>query len=381
MQPRILIVTSDYPPRIGGIQVVMHELCRRLDPARLHVIAPAYDGDTAHDGTWPWTVTRVRPQQIGPTPRMQALFHRVCDEFRPDVVCFGSALPTSLLAGAALHRGLPWVTFVYGAEMAVPALAPGVRSLLGRTAAEASGLVATGTWVAEVCRELAAPRPVAPTLVMLPGVDADRFRPGDAGVARRRLGLDPDRPTITSVSRLVPRKGMHLLVGAAAKLRRRHPDLQVAIAGSGREHDRLAMLVDRLDLAGCVRLLGRVDDDVLPDVHRAADVATLLCQDRWFGAEQEGFGIVLVEAAACGVPVVAGRSGGTGDGVIDDVTGILVDARDLSQVVEAFDRYLSDPDVARAAGLAARRHVLDAHSWDRQVATFVDWLAQRARVA
>lgn len=380
MQPRVLLVTSDYPPRVGGIQVVMDEVCRRLDPERLHVIAPAFDGDEAHDAARPWPVTRVRPQQIGPTPRMRALFDRTCDAFRPDVVCFGSALPTSLLAGAALRRGLPWVTFVYGAEVAVPALAPGVRGMLGRMSAEASGLVATGSWVADVCRDLAAPRPVAPTLVMLPGVDAERFRPGDAAAARRRLGLEPDRPTITSVSRLVPRKGMHLLVGAAAKLRRRHPDLQVAIAGSGREHDRLAMLVDRLDLADCVRLLGRVDDDALADVHRAADVATLLCHDRWFGAEQEGFGIVLVEAAACGVPVVAGRSGGSGDGVVDDVTGVLVDARDLSQVVDAFDRYLSDPAVARAAGAAARRHVLAEHSWDRQVAVLVDWLERRARV-
>lgn len=381
MQPRILLITSDYPPRIGGIQVVMDEVCRRLDPARLHVIAPSYEGDAAHDALRPWSVTRVRSRQILPTPGMRATVDRVCTTFRPDIVCFGSALPTSLLASAVLRHGLPWVTFVYGAEVAVPAMVPGVHGRLGRIASEASGLVATGSWVADVCRDLAAPRPVAPTLVMLPGVDTERFCPGDAAGARRRLGLDADRPTITSVSRLVPRKGMHLLIGAAAKLRRRHPDLQVAIAGSGRERARLEALVERLDLADCVVLLGRVDDAALADVHRAADVAALLCHDRWFGAEQEGFGIVLVEAGACGVPVVAGRSGGSVDGVIDDVTGILVDARDLSQVVDAFDRYLSDPDVARAAGAAARRHVGTSHSWDRQVEMLVDHLAALARIS
>src|SRR5439155_17481918 len=125
-----------------------------------------------------------------------------------------------------------------------------------------------------------------------------------------------------SVSRLVPRKGMDTLIQATALLAAARPDVTLAIAGGGRDRGRLERLVRTSGAP--VRLLGRVDDDRLPSLYGCADVFAMLCRNRWRGLEQEGFGIVFLEAAAAGVAQVAGDSGGAAEAVIDGGTGRVV---------------------------------------------------------
>ena len=128
---------------------------------------------------------------------------------------------------------------------------------------------------------------------------------------------------VASYSRLVPRKGMDTLIRASAKLRQNYPALRVAIGGAGRDRGRLERLAEKLKAP--VTFLGHVDDDSLPSWIGASDLMVMDCRNRWFGLEQEGFGIVFVEAAACGVAQIAGRSGGSHDAVSDGETGIVVD--------------------------------------------------------
>ncbi len=167
-----------------------------------------------------------------------------------------------------------------------------------------------------------------------------------------------------SVSRLVPRKGMDVLIDAAALLSPRFPDLTVAIAGRGRDAERLAGRV--AESGAPVRLLGGVSDEDLPRLVGAADVFAMLCRNRWLGLEQEGFGIVFLEAAAAGVPQVAGGSGGAGEAVEDGVTGVVVrrptEAGDVSRAIGTL---LDDPDRARAMGEAARRRAEASFDYDR----------------
>ena len=145
-----------------------------------------------------------------------------------------------------------------------------------------------------------------------------------------------------SVSRLVPRKGMDVLIDAAALLAGRFPDLTVAIAGRGRDAERLAGRV--AELGAPVRLLGGVSDEDLPRLVGAADVFAMLCRNRWLGLEQEGFGIVFLEAAAAGVPQVAGASGGAAEAVEDGVTGVLVRRpTEAGDVARAIGGLLDDP--------------------------------------
>jgi phosphatidylinositol alpha-1,6-mannosyltransferase len=177
---------------------------------------------------------------------------------------------------------------------------------------------------------------------------------------------------IVSVSRLVPRKGMDTLIRAAARLRPSHPDLVVAIAGRGRDTARLQRLA--ATTGAPVRFLGRVDDTDLPALFGCGDVFSMLCRVRWAGLEQEGFGIVFLEAAACGVPQIAGRSGGAHEAVEHDATGLVIDdPTDERAVAAACAALLADP---------ARRHRFGHEARARAVEQFdYDVLAARLRVS
>jgi phosphatidylinositol alpha-1,6-mannosyltransferase len=149
---------------------------------------------------------------------------------------------------------------------------------------------------------------------------------------------------------------MDVLIDAASRLAGARPDLTVAIAGSGRDHGRLAGLVARG--AAPVRLLGRVPDEDLPRLYACADVFAMLCRDRWAGLEQEGFGIVFLEAASCAVPQLAGDSGGAAEAVLEGATGLVLHRpRDSQQAARSLASLLDDEPLRRRLGLAARARV------------------------
>jgi phosphatidylinositol alpha-1,6-mannosyltransferase len=210
-----------------------------------------------------------------------------------------------------------------------------------------------------------------------PGVDTDRFRPLDAagrGAARDRFGLPRDVPLVVGVSRLVPRKGFDVLIDAAARLRSSHPDLVVAIGGGGRDHDRLQKRID--EQGAPVRLLGRIDDDDLPALYGAGDVFAMCCRTRWAGLEPEGFGIVFLEAAACGVPQIAGDSGGAADAVADGETGIVVRRpREPDEVAAALRSLLDDDERRGAMGCRSRDRAVASFTYDHLATTLAGVLS------
>ena len=111
-------------------------------------------------------------------------------------------------------------------------------------------------------------------------------------------------------------------------------------------------------------MLGRVSDEALPGWLGASDLMVMACRSRWMGLEQEGFGIVFVEAAACGIPVVAGRSGGSHDAVVDGETGLIVDdPSDPRAVADAILTLYRDPDLRRRMGEAGRSHAVEVFDW------------------
>ena len=179
----------------------------------------------------------------------------------------------------------------------------------------------------------------------------------------RRFGLDPDRPLVLGTSRLVPRKGFDVLIDAMAHVR---PDAQLVIAGAGRDRRR-ARAPCRRASPGRVRFLGRVPDDALAPLTASADVFAMPCRERWGGLEAEGFGIVFLEAAACGVPAVAGRSGGSHEAVVDGETGLVVEPT-APAVRDALERLLADPDERAAMGAAARARAVAEFSHDQLAA-------------
>jgi len=173
---------------------------------------------------------------------------------------------------------------------------------------------------------------------------------------------------------LVPRKGFDVLIRAVAALAPTHPDLVLVIAGAGRDRRRLEGLADRRRAP--VRFLGRVAEADMPAVYGLADVFAMLCRNRWLGLEQEGFGIVFLEAAAAGVAQLAGASGGSGEAVVDGVTGSVVhDPRSVAEVGRSLAALVDHPERRARMGEAARRRVVDELTTDQLAGRLADALA------
>ena len=356
-----LFVTNDFPPKIGGIQTMLWELWRRLDPGTFAVLTTAHPDAAGWDAAQPFRVERVERSVLLPTPGLVRRIDALAEEIGADLVVLDPALPLGMV-GPRLRR--PYAVVLHGAEVTVPGRLPGIRGLLRHVLRGAVLVVAAGGYpLAE--GERAAGRRL-PSVLVPPGVDTARFRPLDAderSEARRGLGLPPEGALVVSLSRLVPRKGMDTLIRAAALLAPGHPELTVAIGGTGRDAARLERLI--ATTGSPVRLLGRVSHEDLPRLYGCADVYAMLCRNRWGGLEQEGFGIVFLEAAATGVPQVAGDSGGAAEAVVDGETGFVVrDPRDPHQAADALARLLDDVDGRVRMGEVARARAVEGYRYD-----------------
>jgi phosphatidylinositol alpha-1,6-mannosyltransferase len=359
---RHLLVTNDFPPKIGGIQSYLWELWRRLPPQSTTVLTGPYAGAGGFDAEQPFRIERTREPVLLPHPALASQVRRLATEVGAGLVVLDPALPLGLI-GPGL--GLPYVAVLHGAEVTVPARLPATRRLLGRVLSRASLLISAGGYPEAEARRLTGALP--PIVQVPPGVDSERFVPlstREKTAARARLGLPPAGPLVVSVSRLVPRKGMDVLIEAAALLvRSGHPDIQVVIAGHGRDRARLERLIRRTGAP--VRLLGQVPGQDLPGLYGCADAFALCCRSRWGGLEQEGFGIVFLEAAAAGVPSIAGDSGGAAEAVVDGKTGFVVSEPEKPAAVgAALAKLLSDPDLVSRQGRAARRRAVGDFAYD-----------------
>ncbi len=357
-----LLVTNDFPPKVGGIQNYLWELWRRLPPESTTVLTTPYRGAKSFDAQQPIRIERDSSKVLLPTRALARRIDRLAAELDVDLVLLDPAVPLGIL-GPWLER--PYGVVVHGAEVTVPGRLPIAGSVLRRVLRGAEVVIAAGGYPAAEARRCAGVD--LPTIILPPGVDTNRFVPlgeQERSGVRKRLGFDPDAPLILGMSRLVPRKGFDILIDASAELAKRWPTLQVAIAGSGRDRSRLERRAKRLGAP--VRFLGRVDDADLVPLLGSADVFAMLCRNRWAGLEQEGFGIVFLEAAACGVPVVAGRSGGSAEAVVDHQTGIVVEQpRDVASVVKAIDGLLDDDALRQKLGDAGRNRASAEFTHDR----------------
>jgi phosphatidyl-myo-inositol dimannoside synthase len=375
---RHLLVTNDFPPKVGGIQSYLWELYRRLDPSSYVVLtassdedAAAFDAAQAERGV---RIERVTGDILFfPTPVALTEVRGCVRKYRVDHVLFDPALPLGLL-GSKLD--VPYGVILHGAEVAVPGRIPGARAALAYVLRDASIIVAAGSYpAAEALR--AAPGLQAPIVEIPPGVDTAAITPRPAAerrAVRAALGLPKTGPLVTSVSRLVPRKGMDVLIEAAGRLVPSYPDLVVAIAGSGRELDHL----ERMAIASPARvhMLGRVSDEDRAGLLAASDIFVMACRNRWLGLEQEGFGIVFLEAAAAGVPQIAGDSGGAAEAVLEGVSGLVVDRpEDPGAVAEALRSLLADPTRRRRMGRAARARVEESFDNDLLASRLAEALA------
>jgi phosphatidyl-myo-inositol dimannoside synthase len=355
---RVLVVTNDFPPRVGGIETFVRALCAALDPAGVVVYASTARGCAAADATLPFPVIRDPTSVLLPTRAVARRVGAVLRERQCDTVVFGASAPLGLLADRLRDAGaVRTVALTHGHE-AWWATMPGVRRLLRRIG-ETNDVL---TYVSDECRRqivrALTPKAARRMRRLSPGVELDRFRPGlDGSPWRRAWGIEPGQPVVLSASRLVRRKGHDVLLEAWATVASSRPDAVLVIAGDGPMRRPLERRRSRLATAASVRIVPGVPWDAMPSVYAAADVFALPCRTRRGGLEPEALGIVFLEAAASGLPIVVGRSGGAPETVVDGRTGLVVDPRNPQDVAAALTRLIGDVDAARAMGSRGRQFV------------------------
>jgi phosphatidylinositol alpha-1,6-mannosyltransferase len=362
-----LVVTNDYPPRPGGIQAFVHSLASRQPDGEIVVYAPAWKRAAAFDAAQRFPVVRHPTSLMLPEPRVLRRAREIAAAEGCDRVWFGAAAPLGLLAKPlGLRRS---VASTHGHEVGW-ALLPGARQVLRRIGRD----VDVVTYLGEYTRARLAP--VVPRLARLPsGVDTELFRPGAGGEdVRRRHGLT-GRPVVVCVSRLVPRKGQDVLIRAMPEIRRRVPDAALLLVGGGPYEPRLQRLAREVGVADSVVVTGSVAWEELPAHYDAGDVFAMPCRTRRGGLEVEGLGIVYLEASATGLPVIAGRSGGSPDAVLEGESGHVVDGTSVAAVAAAVAALLADPVRARAMGAAGRDWVEREWRWDLLAGRLRDLLA------
>lgn len=366
---RHLLVTNDFPPKVGGIQVYLYELWRRLESGRAVVLTASSHAEAAQfDELADVSVERVKAKTLfAPTPKALASIEAAIERHQPDLVLLDPAWPLGLL-GPRLSR--PYGVVLHGAEVAIPGRLPFVASSFRYILRNASVALCAGSYPEAEARRVAAEY-MPPVIQIPPGVDTSKFRPLDAsrrGEVRIALGLPAEGLLVSSYSRLVPRKGMDTLLRASVRLRSTFPDLHVAIGGAGRDRARLERLANKLDAP--VTFLGRVPEGQLSEWLGASDLMVMDCRSRWLGLEQEGFGIVFVEAAASGVAQIAGRSGGSHEAVIEGVTGeVVANSKSARALAAAMTAVLINPDRRHQYAHNARVLATTRFEWDILAAT------------
>ncbi len=373
--PKTLLVTNDYPPRVGGIQRTLEALWKELPPERVSVLAPMWEGAASFDAAAPYRVVREPTEFIWPTPAFAARLDEVVAAYGVEVVLFGDAFPLALLGPRLARRGTPYLVAAHGFDYWL-SIVPGAHASLRYMTSSASRvLVMCSEFIARTVRT-AVPRRV-PVSILYPGADLQAFRP-DLPTAdlRERLGVG-DRPLVVCVSRLVARKGQDVLIVAMQRIRERVPLATLVIVGGGPYEERLRALAAGAP-AGSVLFAGQVSVEDLPRYYALGDVFAMPCRTRLGGMEVEGWGNVFIEASACSRPIVVGDSGGARETLVHGETGLLVDGADVGQVADAVSELLADPDRARRMGAAGRARVERAHAWPAIAGRLAEWLRDAA---
>jgi phosphatidylinositol alpha-1,6-mannosyltransferase len=377
---KTLLITNDFPPRAGGIQCYLHELARRLPGGELVVYAPAAVGSDHHDAHAPYPVIRHPRSLMLPIRDVLRGAQRIVRAERCEAVWFGAAAPLALLAPKLRACGVGRVlACAHGHEVGYALVPPG-RAVLRRIGAGADIVTFVSSYTRS--RFASAFGPVSALEPLAPGVDTLRFAPSPDARTRLRnyYGLG-ERPVVVCVSRLVPRKGQDVLIRALPRIRRVLPGTLLLVVGEGGDRRRLETLAAQTGVSESVLFTGAVAPEDLPAHYNCSDVFAMPCRTRVGGLDVEGLGMVFLEASASGLPVVAGRSGGAPETVLEGRTGTVVDGRDVRAVSDAVAAPLLWPALAARRGAAGREWVRREWSWEARAQRLAELLTLGASVA
>ena len=374
---KILCITNDFGPRAGGIETFVIGLIERLPHGTVIVYTSAQENSAPYDLKWLQNfgveVVRDKSKILLPTPGVAYCVNALVRERKITTVFFGAAAPLGLLSKGLRRAGVKeivalthghevWWSKVFPFTLAMKSISRQVNNL---------------TYLGEFTRNAiskSVTKVAAQSMVKIaPGIDTDHFSPQDARDLRNELGLT-EKKVIVSVGRLVHRKGQDVLIEAMPAIIKDVPEAHILMIGEGPYRSYLENRVKALGIQERVTFIGRIQYADLPRYICVGDLFVMPSRSRLAGLEVEGLGIVYLEASACGLPVIAGDSGGAPDAVLEGQTGLVVDGTSKSDVAAAVVELLLDPDRSKAMGIRGRQWIIQEWRWEIWSARFAELL-------
>lgn len=383
MEPTIsdktLFVTNDFGPRAGGIETFIIGLIERLPKSSIIVYTSAQENTDAYDADWlnnyGVEVIRDRAKILLPTPRVNRAVTRIVKEYEIKTIAFGAAAPLGWMSSALRKAGAQRiVALTHGHEVWWAKVFP-FNLILRRIGSTTDSLTYLGEFTRTAIAKSLTPKSAAAMQKIAPGIDIEHFKALDATALRQSLGL-AEKKVIVSVGRLVHRKGQDFLIESMPQILKQVPDAHLLLVGQGPYRERLEKLVTKHSLQKSVSFIGRIQYKDLPGYICVGDIFAMPSRSRFAGLEVEGLGIVYLEASACGLPVIAGTSGGAPDAVIEGVTGFVVDGTNTEEIANRAIQLLLDEKLRNSMGSAGRAWIEKEWRWQIWAGKFSELLAR-----
>ena len=362
-----LFITNDFGPRAGGIETFVHGLIERLPKGSVIVYTSAQANAQTFDAEWLLKygveVIRDRSKILLPTPRVIKACQKLISNRKLSKVAFGAAAPLAMMARAMRSAGAQKVVaLTHGHEVwwaKVPPFSFAIR-YMGKNI---DAITYLGDYTRGEISKALSEADASKLVQIAPGIDVDHFIPTDSSNLRAELGLT-DKSVIISVGRLVHRKGQDKLISALPEIKTSVPNVHLVLVGVGPHQEYLEKLALKLNVSDCVTFIGRINYAELPKYICLGDIFAMPSRSRFFGLEVEGLGIVYLEASACGLPVVGGKSGGAPDAVLVGETGVVVDGTNSSEIADACIELLNNPELCALMGANGRAWIIENWRWE-----------------
>jgi len=394
----VLLVANNFPPVRGGSASVYASLARCAE-GRVTVLAPQVNyadglpiiGWREHDRHAPYPVIRLPLLRttLGPRTRdaprrllflawdaalrlrVAATLLRLVALGGVRVVCIGELLASGWII-RLLRRvpGVRTIVYVHGEEITTRTAADPGNRYGRRVLRDSDAIVVVSRFTLAAVRELLGEAATARIRLIENGVDNGRFRPQPKPSALLDLYGLHDRFVFVSVCRLVQKKGIDHALRAFAQVARTHPDSRYLVVGTGPCLEALRALAAAEGVADRVIFAGQVAEDELVEHYQVGEVF-VMPNRRMPDGDTEGFGLVFLEANGCGIPVIAGRDGGSTDAVRDGDNGLVVDGHSVEEIAAAMRRLRDDPalyETLRRGALAAARRA----GWQEKARAFLE---------
>jgi phosphatidylinositol alpha-1,6-mannosyltransferase len=363
----VLFVTNDFGPRAGGIETFIIGLIQRRPFGQTIVYTSFQESSAQFDADWLANygvrVIRDRSKILLPTPRVALHLRRIIKKEGITTAAFGAAAPLGLLSASMKRAGVVrTVALTHGHEVWWAKVFP-FNLLLRRIGSTVDVLTYLGEFTRKAISKALTTKAQNAMVKIAPGIDVEHFIPTDAAPLRESLGLT-DKKVIVSVGRLVHRKGQDHLIEAMPEILKKVPRAHLLLVGEGPYREYLQKLVHQHKLESSVTFIGRIQYQDLPMYICVGDIFAMPSRSRLMGLEVEGLGIVYLEASSCGLPVLAGDSGGAPDAVIQNETGLVVSGTNSEEIASAALALLTNLEASQKMGVAGRQWIVDNWRWE-----------------